>query len=327
MKLSILLPFRDAAPWIEETLASIQAQSMMEWELICVNDNSTDDSTRIVERMSGEDKRITLIHNSDKGIIPALRLAFNRATGTYITRMDADDLMPEDRLEKMISLLDTLPKKTIVTGKVEYFSDDEVSLGYRTYEQWLNARVDLSDYYDQIFRECVVASPNWMARRSDFESDHIFEKLSYPEDYDMTFHWMQLGYTIHSIDAVTLLWREHPDRTSRNSSIYDQVSFFELKIKWFQRLNDLDKQSVGIMGAGRKGKLTARIFRENSVKFNWYDLNFENYSGQLDGCDVLDYRSVNDPLLLIAIYPDDLTPLTTFLASKGYVIGENAWFL
>ncbi len=324
-KISILLPIHNAAPWISETIRSIQAQSYTDWELISINDFSTDDSVEILHEIVKIDSRIHLIQNERKGIIPALQLGLQFASGDFLTRMDGDDIMPERRLEQMITHLNSLPPKSIVTGKVRYFSEVEVSDGYKKYEAWLNGRVDKSDFFEHIYRECVVASPNWLVRTTEMIESGIIDQLNYPEDYDMAFRWMKNGFSIHGIDEVTLLWREHPQRTSRNSEVYNQASFFGLKLKWFCELNATD--SIAVLGAGTKGKLAARFLLDHNIDFTWHDLDWKNYNSPIFGKAIEDYSLLNSKLVLIAIYPEKKKPLLAFLHEKGFRIGENAWFL
>jgi hypothetical protein len=247
--------------------------------------------------------------------------------------MDADDLMPEGRLELMVNTLKSLPNKTVVTGKVKYFSQGDgvrephpsISDGYLAYEAWLNERIENSDHYDHIYRECVVASPNWMTRTEDIREFDIFSKLTYPEDYDMTFRWMENGFTIHSINEITLLWREHPDRTSRNSEVYDQASFFELKLNWFCQLHDTS--SIAILGAGPKGKLTAQHLINAGINFTWHDLEWEKYGAPIFGKRIQHFELLQAQKLLIAVFPNNKKPLLDFITEKGFEIGRNAWFL
>ena len=325
MSISILLPFKNAAPWVKETIDSILNQSFGDWELIAVDDFSTDDSLIIVQKLAKLDSRITVYQNSGKGIIPALQLGLSCASGEFLTRMDADDLMPENRLQLMVDRMKSLSERSIVTGKVKYFSLEPVSAGYLSYEAWLNERVENSDYFDHIYRECVVASPNWLARTSEIRASDIFSELNYPEDYDMTFRWMKHGFTIDGINEVTLLWREHADRTSRNSDVYDQESFFKLKLNWFCELHDMN--SIALLGAGAKGKLTANFLSKRGIDFGWFDLASANYGAPIYGKTIENYDLINGSKLLIAIYPKKKKPLLDFLAEKGFEIGKNAWFL
>jgi glycosyltransferase involved in cell wall biosynthesis len=320
------MPYKNAGPWIEETIQSILNQTFKDWELIAIDDHSTDDSAEIVKRFGSKDHRIHSIANPGTGIISALQAGLNESHGEFITRMDADDIMPESRLALMLENLESAPPKTIVTGKVRYFGEYEVSEGYRKYEKWLNDRILRQDHYDHIYRECVIASPNWITRKNDLIKYSIFENLEYPEDYSMVFLWFEHGFNIVSIDEITLDWREHPQRTSRNSDIYSQASFFELKMNWFRKFNNLEQHSIGIIGAGSKGKLLMSQLPDESA-INWYDLNHKNYNTEVMGHSIKNPDDIDDDLLLIAVYPDNPQTIEQFIKEKGYEIGMNAWFV
>src|SRR5690606_17419694 len=97
--ISILTPFKNSAKFLPECLESIKNQTHTYWELLIVDDGSTDESYHIVESFAEKDKRIRLFRNTGEGIIEALRLAFKKSSGTYITRMDSDDIMIPNKLE------------------------------------------------------------------------------------------------------------------------------------------------------------------------------------------------------------------------------------
>lgn len=320
MKISILLPFRNAAPWIEETIQSILNQTYEDWELIAVDDHSTDETGLIIRGF--EDSRIQVLANNGKGIIPALQTALDKASGEFITRMDADDLMPESKLESLLKA--SREGRTIVTGKVQYFSDAKVSEGYLKYEQWLNDRVDKKDHFDHIYRECVIASPNWLAPAKYLREDRIFEQLRYPEDYDMTFLWKKFGYEIVSVNEITHLWREHPDRTSRNSEVYNQSSFFQLKLDWFEQSES--GKTLGVFGAGPKGKLVVEHLK-NDYNISWYDHEFERYNSPINGLVIQNPETCDSDLLLIAVYPENKTRLENLVTRLGYTLGKSVWYV
>ena len=326
MSISIIMPFRNAERWISETIDSIIQQSHTEWELIAVDDFSSDASLKLVEEFSIKDERIRTCKNTSRGIIPALQLGLKEAKGFYITRMDADDIMPKDRLKLMLNTLKNTARNTVVTGKVAYFSATKVSEGYKKYENWLNERVTARDHFDHIYRECVVASPNWLVYKKALIETGIFDQLVYPEDYDMVFRFRENDFKIEGINETTLLWREHPDRTSRNSPVYDQKSFFELKLQWFLQLNELKTEKIGIMGAGKKGKLVAKFFIDKEIDFDWYDQNYERFNNPILGKQILDQENINCTLLIVAVFPEKMENLLIYLDEKDYVIGKNAWF-
>ena len=229
---SIIMPIKDAEDYLSDCLNSILAQGMEDWELIAVDDHSSDGSFAILSEFSSNENRITCLHNKGEGIIDALAMAFKSSKGEYISRMDADDIMPEQKLSKLLELCSKNPK-TVASGRVTYFSKKKISEGYLRYENWLNRMSTHDELRKNLYRECVIASPNWMVHRACFESHILFEQLVYPEDYDMVFKWFHLGYKFELESSVTHMWREHPERTSRNSEHYQQASFFNLKNKSF----------------------------------------------------------------------------------------------
>ena len=112
--ISILLPTFNTALYLPECLDSILAQTELDWELIAVNNFSTDGSPQILQAYAARDSRIRFFHNDDvlgkTGVSPANRFAFRQARGPLVTRMDSDDLMPPNRLATMKKMM--LQQKT-----------------------------------------------------------------------------------------------------------------------------------------------------------------------------------------------------------------------
>lgn len=325
MKISILFPFKNASPWVSETVRSIQNQNYIHWELIAVDDHSTDISLKLLEQFASNDQRISIFTNSGSGIIPALQLALKYSVGEFITRMDADDIMPEGRLEHFVKLLQMKGPGHVATGLVQYFPSP-VTPGYLKYEKWLNERVHNSDHVNHLFRECVLASPNWMLFREDVERYQLFDHLNYPEDYDLVFRMFAAGLKFIGIEEITLYWREHPRRTSRNSEIYQQNSFFQLKLQWFFQLKMNNEEPLALFGAGSKGKIVARFLLHKEIPFQWYDLRFEKYGAGILGKKILSPASASEKTAIVCVYPEATNRLESFLVKSGYTIGQNAWY-
>lgn len=325
IKVSIVMPVKNAGNWLSDTIQSLLSQSFDNWELISVDDHSTDDSITVLREFASRDNRIQIIKNDGTGIIPALQLGLSLTRGEFITRMDADDIMPKDRLKTMVKALDASEPKTVVTGLVQYFPEP-VSEGYRSYQQWINNRVHEQDHFDYIYRECVVASPNWMVRTDDIKKYGQWNELSYPEDYDMVFKWLANGFSIKGINTTTLLWREHPQRTSRNSDIYDQRSFFALKLSWFSALNPNKNEKIALFGAGQKGKIVANYLIKHNMPFEWFDHNFKRYNSEINGKKISDPADATAKYAILCINPELQETLVDFLREKDYMIGKNAWF-
>ena len=329
IKISILMPAKNASQFINACIDSVIAQNFKAWELLVVDDFSDDKTFEILSQYSFSDKRIKVFKNNSVGIIPALSLAFQHSKGNYITRMDADDIMPTNKLDLFLTEIRRSSLKTVITGKVNYFSNESVSNGYTRYQNWLNNLGSLKNRYAQIYRECIVASPNWIAHRSCFENEINIEDLIYPEDYDMVFKWYKTGYQIKQINETTHLWREHENRTSRTNIDYQQKAFFTLKTNYFIDIELQVDEKIQLIGAGIKGKLVAKILNERNVKFDWFDFNSqqESIDGILNFIQPISYITKNHKSILTVWPESEITQqeITDYLTGIGLEFGKNVW--
>ncbi len=267
--ISIVTPFKDTAHFIGDCIDSILSQTYTNWELIVVDDGSTDNSFDIVNAYAKQDKRIQLFKNTGSGIIDALRLAFGASTGMYITRMDSDDVMPEHKLETLLNGLLLYGKKHVSTGLVAYFSDRGISDGYKKYEDWLNALTLTGRNYSEIYKECVIASPCWMIHRDDFIAANAFNSDRYPEDYDLTFRFYKQGFKIIPCNTILHYWRDYGTRTSRTHAHYAENTFLDIKLHYFLMLDYDANRTLVVWGAGWKGKTIAKKLIDNNILFEW----------------------------------------------------------
>lgn len=284
--ISIIMSVRNEEGFLAECLQSIVDQTEKNWELLAVDDHSEDQSLEILSTFAIRDSRIRIFSNQGNGIIPALRLAFSKAGGQWITRMDADDIMPATKLHSLKSKLESLNPGYIATGNVRYFSHIELQEGFLKYADWLNELNKNRSHYQQIYKECVVASPAWMARTDDLKAIHAFEKAVYPEDYDLVFRWYQHGFKISPVEELVHYWRDHSARASRNDPNYRDNLFARLKCKYFKMIDyDPSKQLI-LWGAGKKAKRIAKELLVHKMKFRWLTDNEKKIGKHIYGISI-----------------------------------------
>lgn len=268
-KVSIIIPFKNTADFLPECLDSIVNQTYIDWEVLAVNDHSTDTSLELLSSYSQRDKRIKVFQNNGNGIIPALQTAFAQSSGGFVTRMDSDDIMEPNRLEVMINSLIEYGKGHVAVGKVKYFSNRGISNGYQRYEEWLNQLTSTGNNFEEIYKECVIPSPCWMTYRADFEKCEGFEPKRYPEDYDLTFRFYEHGFKIIPCKQVLHLWRDYDTRTSRTHEHYAQNYFLDIKLHYFLKLDYDKNRPLVVWGAGFKGKKIAKGLKKQGLDFIW----------------------------------------------------------
>ncbi|MDA9343770.1 glycosyltransferase, partial [Algibacter sp.] len=234
---SILIPFKNTEDFIVDCLESIIKQTYTHWELLIVDDNSTDSSFSMVETIAQKDNRIKLFKNSGNGIIDALQLAFKQSTGEFITRMDSDDMMNHNKLEILSNNLLNNGQGHVALGMVNYFSAEGIKAGYKNYEIWLNGLTQNGANYSEIYKECVIPSPCWMIHREDLIACNAFNPNIYPEDYDLAFRFYKHHFKCIPCDVVLHDWRDYSHRTSRTNEHYAENHFIPLKLDYFLELD------------------------------------------------------------------------------------------
>ena len=270
---SIIMPVKNAGTFLTECLNSVENQSFGAWELIAIDDHSTDSSYAILKDFENRNTRIRTQKNVGEGIISALQTGYKHSKGQLLTRMDADDIMHRHKLKWMVESWTERGAGHLILGLVEYFSTTELGDGYRAYAQWLNHLTRLEYNFSEIYKECSIPSPCWLVHRDDFNLCGGFNHQIYPEDYDLAFRFRKGGLRVHSVDKVIHYWRDYPERTSRNDPNYAQNLFASLKIHHFLDQDFQALRPLILWGTGRKGKAIAKELQNHNVPFHWVTNN------------------------------------------------------
>lgn len=327
---SILTPFKDSALFLEDCLNSIIHQTYTHWELLIVDDHSTDDSYTIVAAFAKKDPRIKVFKNSGQGIIEALQTAFKNSSGAYITRMDSDDLMVPSKLESMLQDLKTHGKGHVALGLVSYFCEGALGRGYQNYEQWLNRLTTIGANYTEIYKECVIPSPCWMVYRDDLIACGAFESDIYPEDYDMAFRFYK--YRLKCIPSKNILhyWRDYSTRTSRTDEHYAANHFLTLKLHYFLQLDRNPNHPLVLWGAGFKGKFCAKFLKKNKMPFIWICNNPKKIGKHIYDIElqaVLALNEVKNPQVIVTVANKIAQKrITNILENQGLIKAKHYFF-
>lgn len=125
---SVVTIFLDAEPFLAEAIASVRAQTYQRWELMLVDDGSTDRSTAIAREWAArEPGRVRYLEHpghENRGKSSSRNLGIEQARGTYVTFLDADDVFLPDKLERQVPILERYREAAMVYGRMLYWFDD-----------------------------------------------------------------------------------------------------------------------------------------------------------------------------------------------------------
>ena len=116
-RVSVLLPVRNGAPFLREALESVLAQTFADFELLAIDDGSSDETPAILPDV--RDERLRVLPQAPLGLVAALERAVGEARAPYLARMDADDVSLPERLERQVAYLDARPRVGLVVVGVE----------------------------------------------------------------------------------------------------------------------------------------------------------------------------------------------------------------
>lgn len=302
------MPCRDAGEHIGAAIDSLRSQSFEDFEVVAVDDGSTDDTFAQLYRWAQDDGRVRVVQSHGRGLVAALSAGLAGARGEYVARMDADDVADLDRFRKQVSLLDERPRLAACGSLVEYFPPESVQDGARRYEAWLNGLVEPDDIARDIFVECPMPHPTLMVRRHVLLAVGGYRDMGWPEDYDLVLRLWAAGHPLAKVPEVLLRWRESPGRLSRRDGRYSPDAFRRVKVHFLSRTLLLSRRGAVVWGAGPLGKEFARELQRQGVAVSAFvDLDPRKIGQEIHGAPV--------------IAPDDVDRFRASLAVAA--VGQN----
>jgi glycosyltransferase involved in cell wall biosynthesis len=208
--ISIVIPLYNAGRWILETLQSIRAQTFTQWEIVVVDDGSTDDGPAMVQAEAAREARIRFFRQANAGPAVARHFGAQQVRGEWLIFLDADDLLPPERLAKDLAAARQNPQAQVIAGSVEWFSadgkvahqglladDPEVNRWRHQFHAVLNFSAQL------VRREAYLACGGFSPDRSVF----------YAEDYDYTLRLLEQT-ELAQVKGISLRVRKHESNRS-----------------------------------------------------------------------------------------------------------------
>ncbi len=212
-KFSIVIPVRDRADLIGQTLESIRCQSFDGYEVMVVDDGSTDGTPESVHLCSKKDPRFRLISQNPTGRSAARNTGIENSIGEWLVFLDSDDLLQPRALETFSSLIDSCPSGGMLTGRLEFIDSAGDPIAYKPLERLFPFTRRRGSLYAESIRTFSMVPGTYCIKR-ELATDLLFDPAcECCEDQDF-FLRATLLTEVEESDLTVLLKRDHPGNTS-----------------------------------------------------------------------------------------------------------------
>jgi glycosyltransferase involved in cell wall biosynthesis len=300
--ISVIMPVYNSGKYLQEAVESILCQTLADFELILIDDGSTDDSSAILESFRQNDKRVIVQHNlENRGLPAALNTGLALARGIYIARMDADDISLPVRFEKQAAFLQMHPGIDIIGTALQLIDEQGKNIGI------LSAPLeDLAIHWKGLFSAAFM-HPTIMLRRSVLIEHNIYYRVSRQQSEDFDF-FTQLLEHVHGANLAESLYiyRIHPASVISQSG-RDQIDTKSMLIyanlqKRFPTL-EISQDQVQVVSGALFGRHSALWKRAGAA-----EIYLEVWQAFSEGCtaDPAFYRLQTKVVMIaakLALYP------------------------
>ena len=225
MIISVVLPVYNVAPYIKEAIDSILNQTIQDFEIIVIDDCSTDKTIEIVN--SYKDDRIKIIaKDKNKGLIDSLNIGFKAAKGKYIARMDGDDISDSKRFEKQLQILENNPEIKVCGSWLQAFGNDDKIIKHKEKHEQILVNM---------MAHCSMSLGSVMLDRVWVEGEYFDENKKHVEDYDF---WSKVIWKgkFHNIQEVLYHYRIHTNQVSSTYNDIQRKGDVPIKLVFFKKL-------------------------------------------------------------------------------------------
>jgi len=227
MPISVVMPAYNAVPFISEAIESVLAQTYRDFELIVVNDGSTDRTLNIVEKYAAQDERIKVYTHANMGTAPTLNRGIELASGEWVFLMHADDRMRRNRLERQLDFIARHPELAVVSSLVRHIDSKGRVIGKD------NSRLTTPEAVEKVVsaNELIgISHPAVAFRKSAVLAVGGYRQAFWPaEDTDLWNRLAEKGYKVLVQPEYLLDYRMHG-----NSASISRARLTRTKARWLK---------------------------------------------------------------------------------------------
>ncbi len=257
--ISVLFPVYNSEKYLENSLKTLLLQSYKNFEIIAIDDNSTDSSSSILEKYSNLDLRIKVVKkDSNLGLIKTLNHGLTFCKGQYIMRMDSDDLIVPNRIDLLVSEIISEKYDAVSSWMINFYNKNKFeTIRFKKYIEELKI---ISFFYIPISHAAT------MFKSEVINNLKYNEDFKYVEDYELWIRFFKNKYKIKMIEKPLYFYRQHENQVTKSSHKLEGLKKISEKLFdwWGIEKNKIDLENHALLFLNQESKL------ENKEQFlNW----------------------------------------------------------
>lgn len=273
-KVSILMPVRNEERYLQAALDSLFAQTLTDWELVVVDDGSSDRTPQILAEATGQDRRVKVIRREEGGLVAALNTGLEACQAPLLARMDGDDINHPHRLAEQAACLERHPDTGLVACSFRHFPRTSLKQGMIDYETWQNSLQNHNLISKDLFVESPFVHPGIMTRTPILKQLGGYRDCGWAEDYDLWLRMAADGIHFMRLPDRLFFWRDHPERATRTMDEYSSNAFRSCKLHHLRQGFLKECSEVVMAGAGIEARAWQRLLADNGVRVtHWLDVD------------------------------------------------------
>ena len=299
MKISVVMPVWNEEVLVDRAIQSMLCQTESHFELVIVDDGSSDGTPVILASWAARDQRIRVVSIPHQGIVAALQAGVAAAQGEYIARMDADDFSHPQRLELQARFLDQHPEIGLVSCRVRYGGDASKYRGLALFVAQTNDLMTPEAISNNRFIESPIIHPSVMFRRNLVAQFGGYRGGMFPEDYELWLRWMDAGVKMAKVPETLFVWHEREKRLTRTDERCSTDAFYRCKSLWLAKYlaaKNPFHPHIWVWGAGQRSRKRLRYLCDQGVEVRAYiDVDPQKIGKNFGGIPCIGLKEIPPP--------------------------------